>query len=404
MALTHLAIEKLKPKEKLYRIADSGGLCLEVTPAGGKLWRWRYTYQKKAQMLALGKFPQTSLTEARRLRDEARALKETGKHPTRTKKAEKLKLAHEGENTFEVIARRWLEEKGARLNKKYHTQSVLRMEQHVFPYIGALPITDITIPDVVSVIDRMAKKDIHETAKRMGQLIGQTFRYASRRGLCTQNPAADLRDVLPGLEKKHHPCIDPSEFPELLRNIDSYTGDALTTSAMKLMALTFVRTQELIEARWEEIDWDREEWHIPVTRMKMKRPHMVPLSRQALSILKEVKESTGHRDFIFYSHQSKKGHISNGSILMALRRMGYMGRMTGHGFRALASTILNENNFPPDVIEKQLAHQEKNQIRAAYNRAEYTLERKKMMQAYADILDRLQNQENMANVISMKKA
>jgi integrase len=386
MALTDLTIKHLKPKSKLYRVADSNGLCLEISPKGGKLWRWRYYYQGKAQMLALGKYPALSLTEARKKRDGARDLLDSGKHPTREKKVQKQRKAHEGENTFEKVARKWLEIKEKGLNEKYRTQCLARMEQHVFTKIGDLPITDINIPDVVEVIEEIAKRGTIETAKRMKQIIGQVFRYASQRGLCKHNPAADLRDILPATEEKHHACITPSELPALLAKIDARDND-FTKYAMKLLMLTFVRTSELIASTWDEIDWGKEEWHIPKERMKMRRPHVVPLSRQAIAILKELQTITGDKTHIFFSAASKHKHISNGAVLMGLRRMGYQNKMTGHGFRTLASTILNEKNYPPDVIERQLAHADNDKIRAAYNRAEYMLERKKMMQDYADILE-----------------
>jgi integrase len=389
MALTELAIKHLKPKPKPYRIADGGGLCLEVSTAGGKLWRWRYYYQGKEQMLALGKYPALSLAEARKKRDSARDLLDAGKHPSREKKAQKLRKAHEGANTFEKIARKWLETKEEGLNEKYSKQCLVRMEQHVFPQIGDLPLTEITIPDVVEVVEKIGKRGTIETAKRMKQLIGQVFRYASQRGLCVHNPAADLRDLLPSPQEKHHACIHPSELPELISKIEAREKD-YTYYAMKLLMLTFVRTGELIGAKWEEINWDKEEWHIPAERMKMKRPHVVPLSRQTHAILKEMLAITGDKKYIFHSPASKSMHISNGTVLMGLRRMGYKNKMTGHGFRTLASTILNEKNYPPDVIERQLAHEDGDKIRAAYNRAEYLLERKKMMQEYADYLDNIQ--------------
>jgi integrase len=389
MALTELAIKHLKPKPKTYRVADGGGLCLEISPAGGKLWRWRYYYQGKAQMLALGKYPALTLAEARKKRDEARDLLDAGKHPTREKKIQKLRKAHEGANTFEKIARKWLELKEEGLNEKYAKQCLARLEQHVFPMLGALPLTEITIPDVVEVLETISKRGTIETAKRMKQLIGQIFRYASQRGLCVHNPAADLRDILPAQEEKHYACIHPSELPELLTKIEARDSD-FTKYAMKLLMLTFVRTGELIGGKWEEINWAKEEWHIPKERMKMKRPHVVPLSRQALALLKELEAITGHKAHIFHSTVSKSQHISNGAVLMGLRRMGYQNKMTGHGFRTLASTVLNEKGYAPDVIERQLAHEDDDKIRAAYNRAEYLLERKKMMQDYADILENVQ--------------
>lgn len=340
MPLTELAIKSFKPQEKVYRKTDSDGLRLDIMPSGSKLWRWRYYFNGKPQMLALGKYPAVGLAKARKLRDEARELVAAGKHPTREKKAQKLRNAHEGENTFERIARSWMELKQKGLNEKYRKQCLARMEQHVFPVIGALPVTEITIPDVVAVVEKIANTGTIETAKRMKQLMGQVFRYAAQRGLCEHNPAADLRDILPSTEEKHHACIPLDELPGLLQAIDVRENN-ISKIAMQLLALTFVRTGELIGAKWEEINWEREEWHIPKERMKMKRPHMVPLSRQALTILKDLHTQTGDKPHIFHSFASKSKHISNGTVLMALRRMGYQNRMTGHGFRTLASTILN---------------------------------------------------------------
>jgi integrase len=392
MPLTELAIKNLKPKEKAYKVSDSGGLCIEISPAGGKLWRWRYRFNQKEQVLALGQYPAVSLAEARKKRDEARVLLKAGKHPTREKKAEKQRQAYTGENTFEGIARQCLTLRGKHLNKKYSKQCLERMEQLVFPMIGDLPITEITIPDVVRVVEKIGNRGTIETARRMKQLISQTFRYASQRGLCLHNPASDLRDVLETKEEKHHACITPAELPTLLKAIKAREND-LSKVAMQLLALTFVRTGELIGAKWEEIDWNREEWHIPKERMKMKRPHMVPLSRQTLAVLKGLHKQTGDKPHIFHSFASKSKHISNGAVLMALRRMGYQNRMTGHGFRSVASTLLNEKGYAPDVIERQLAHEDGDKIRSAYNRAEYLLERKKMMQDYADILEALANKK-----------
>lgn len=386
MALTELAIRNLKPKNKVYRVADSNGLTLEISPTGSKLWRWRYYYQGKAQMLALGKYPAVSLAEARKRRDDARMLVDTGKHPTREKKLQKIRKAHEGENTFEKVARRCLAIRQKGLNEKYSKQCLLRMEQHVFKRIGDLPITEITIPDVVEVVEAIGKRGTVVTAKRMKQLIKQVFRYAAQRGLCQHNPAADLKDILPSTENKHHACIHPTELPDLLTKIEARHND-FTKYAIQLLMLTFVRTGELIGAKWEEINWTEKEWHIPKERMKMRRPHMVPLSNQAFAILKELRKETGGKEYIFYSPASKSKHISNGTVLMGLRRMGFQNRMTGHGFRTLASTILHEEEFESDVIERQLAHEDKDKIRSAYNRAEYLPERKKMMQWWADYLD-----------------
>lgn len=388
MALTELKLKGLKPKAKIYREADSGGLCIEVTPTGSKLWRLRYYYNGKQQMFSLGKYPEVTLLKARQLRDEAKTAVREGKHLTREKKAHKLRRAFAGENTFEKIARKWLETKQPGLNQKYAKQCLARMEEKVFPMIGALPIGEITIPDVVRVVEKLGEDKKYETARRIKQIIGQVFRYAAQRGLCQHNPAADLRDILPSAAKKHHACVKPEELPALLNAMEAYNGDQITKAGMKLLALTFVRTGELIGARWEEIDWNREEWHIPASRMKMRRAHTVPLSKQAIALLNDLKTSTGTKEFILFNAASQSKHLSNGAILMALRRMGYSGKMTGHGFRSLASTILNERGYAPDVIERQLAHEDSDKIRSAYNRAEYMLERKKMMQEYANFLDK----------------
>lgn len=384
--LTDLAIRNAKPKEKLYRLSDGNGLSLQINPNGSKHWRWRYYFNGKEQMLALGKYPLLSLSDARQKAFDARQLVEQGKHPTREKKAEKLRNIVKGENNFEAVARKWLKLKSPKLNQKYATQTLARMEQHIFPKIGALPIADITIPDVVAVVEAIGAHGTIETAKRMKQVMSQVFRYASQKGLCLHNPASDLRDVLETPEEKHHACISIEELPEFMEKLEQRDRD-FTYYATKLLMLTFVRTSELIGAKWEEIDWQREEWNIPKERMKMRRPHNVPLSQQALALFKALHERTGNREFIFYSAASKSKHISNGTVLMGLRRMGYQNRMTGHGFRTLASTLLNEKGYPPDVIERQLAHAERDKIRDAYNRAEYRLERTKMMQEYADWLE-----------------
>ena len=388
MSLTEFTIKNLKPKEKLYRVADSDGLCIEITPLGSKLWRWRYNFQGKSQMLALGKYPAVSLAQARKLCNDAREKAKAGKHLTREKNAEKLRHSQEGLNTFKKIAVEWHDIKSIGLNKKYADQRLALLERWVFPKIGALPVTEITIPDVVYIVETLGKRNTIVTAKRVKQVISQIFRYAAQRGLCSQNPAGDLRDILPKRDRKHHACIHPNQFPALLKAIDNRKKD-MSRYAMELLALTFVRTNELFAAEWKEIDWKIKEWHIPKERMKMRRPHIVPLSDQVITILKELKGITGDTPFIFYSSKSKSRHISNTTVLMALRRMNYPGIMTGHGFRTLASTILNEKAYPPDVIEKQLAHDDNDKIRSAYNRAEYLNERKKMMQDYADFLDEL---------------
>jgi len=394
MALTELKIKHLKPKEKIYRIADSDGLCIEVSPTGKKMWRYRYRFLDKAQMYALGKYPSISLAEARRLRDEAKGLVEKGKHLTREKKAAKQRVAYEGKNTFKRIALEWHAIKKEGLNKKYHEDRLTRMYRVVFPKIGDLPINEITIPDIVKIVQAIGSNGTIETAKRTKQDISQVFRYASQIGVCTQNPAGDIRDVLPKQRKKHHACIPKEELPDLLKKIEA-CAPSMCKYVTKLVALTFVRTNELIGAKWEEINWEKKQWLIPKERMKMRRPHIVPLSKQAIQLLKEVKSKTSDTPFIFYSSGSKSRHVSNTTILRFLKRLKYENRMTGHGFRTMASTILNERGYNRDAIERQLAHEDEDQVRSAYNRAEYLPERIEMMQAYADLLDTMKSEKTI---------
>jgi integrase len=396
MSLTELTIKNLKPKSKLYRITDSGGLVLEVTPNGSKLWRWRYRFHGKEQMAALGEYPTVSLSEARKKRDENKELVKAGKHPTREKKVRKQHDKDVQGETFEKNVREWYKNTQQHLDEKYRKSIMTRMEKYVFPSLGGMPIAEITIPDVVNVIEEIANEGKIETANRTKQKIAQVFRYAARKARCTHNPAADLKDILPQKEEKHYPCIHPKDFPKLLQKMQKLKK-FLGKKAIQLMALTFVRTNELTGGMWEEIDWKKKQWRISKERMKMKRHHVVPLSRQAIEILKEIHKITGHTPFIFFSAASKKTkHVSNTILLMSLRRMGYENIMTGHGFRSLASTILNEKGYDETAIERQLAHEEEDKSRGAYNRAEYLPERKKMMQDYADMLDAMiRNDKNI---------
>ena len=291
-----------------------------------------------------------------------------------------------GQNSFEVVARRWLSIK--KIDETHRTRSIRRLELHAFSRIGFRPIQEIKTIELANCLEAVEREGVIETANRVKQIIQQVFRYAVRKGLIEHNPAGDLRDIIGHAPIKNRACIVPSELPTLLQKMSAYKGDPLTIAAMRLLALTFVRTGELIGAKWEEIDWARCEWHIPAERMKMRRDHIVPLARQSIVILKDLQKVTGKFDLVFYSPANNSKFISNNAVLSALKRMGYKGRMTGHGFRALASTILNEQRkYHPDVIEKQLAHADRNEVRAAYNHADYLLERKKMMQDWADFLD-----------------
>lgn len=387
MPLSDVKVRNTRPKEKPYKLADAGGLFLLVTPSGGKLWKIKYRYQRKEREHAIGAYPIIGLTEARETRDSVKKLLSADIDPAQHKRLSKQQKAEANENTFEAVARRWLSVKKT-TGITTIQRSLRRLEHHAFPRLGFRPIGEIKTVELANCLEAIERKGVIETAHIVKQLIQQTFRYAVRRGIIEHNPAGDLRDIIGHVPVKNRACIPPAELPALLRDMEVYTGDKLTKWAMRLLALTFVRTSELIEARWDEIDWNREEWRIPAERMKMRHPHIVPLATQTLAILRELHELTGKHGLIFFSPANKTKHISNNAVLSALKRMGYAGRMTGHGFRALASTILNEQRkYHPDIIERQLAHAERNEVRAAYNRADYLLERKKMLQEWADFLD-----------------
>jgi integrase len=368
-------------------------LFLLVTPSGGKLWKQKYRYLGKERQYALGAYPLVSAAEARTIRDNIKKLLANGIDPTQHRRLTKQQKMEACENTFESVARRWLSIK--KIEDTHEARSIRRLELHAFPRIGFRPIGEIKTIELASCLEAIERGGIIETANRIKQLMQQVFRYAVRRGIIDHNPAGDLRDIISHAQVRNRACIPTAELPALLHDMKGCNCDILTRSAMWLLALTFVRTGELIGARWDEIDWARQEWNIPAERMKMRNPHVVPLAKQTLTIFKELHEVTGKHGFVFFSAANKDKHISNNAVLSALKRMGYAGRMTGHGFRALASTILNEQRkYHPDVIERQLAHTDRNEVRAVYNRADYLLERKKMMQDWADYLDAVQTGDN----------
>lgn len=393
MALTDTTCKNAKcPQDKTrLRLADSGGLYLEVVPTGGKLWRWKYRYGGKEKRLALGSYPAVTLSMARRGRDTARDELRTGLDPVAAKKL--AKVAHEAAlaNNFEVVARAWFEHwKGTKTER--HSEYVMRrLEADVFPAMGARPIAAITAPELLAVVKKIEARGAGDIAKRAWQTCGQIFRYAIAHGRAQRNPAADVRpaDALKSRTKTHYARVEGKELPELLRKIEGYRGTPITRLAMKLMALTFVRTGELIAARWDEFDLDAAEWRIPAERMKMRTPHIVPLSTQAVDVMRALEEMKGLSGLVFQGERDHEKPMSNGAILGALKRMGYAGRMTGHGFRGVASTILHEMGFEHAHIELQLAHQERNQVSAAYNFATYLPQRRKMMQDWADHLEHM---------------
>lgn len=388
--LTDKQCRNAKPREKTYRLTDEKGLYLEVGANGTRYWRMKYRHAGKEKRLALGVYPDVPLSEARERRDDARKLLSEGIDPGETRKAEKRSRMLAAVNSFEAVAREW-HGKQAHVWKPKHADDVLRrLEVNIFPHLGHRPIGDIEAPELLMTVRKIEARGAHDLAHRVLAVAGQVCRYGVATGRCRRDPTGDLRGALTPHKAKHQAAVRPEELPALLRKVDAYDqeqGDTLTRLALQLMAATFVRTSELIGARWAEFDLDAAVWTIPASRMKMKTEHLVPLSRQALAILEELKPLSGRSDYLFPGRNRDKP-ISNNTMLFALYRLGYKGKMTGHGFRAVASTIMNESGlFRPDVVERQLAHCERNEVRGAYNRAEYLPERRKLMQWWGDYLD-----------------
>jgi integrase len=387
--LSDIKIKSLKPKDKLYSITDEKGLSLEVSPKGGRWWRFKYRFEGKQKRCSLGTYPEVSLKQARNKRDEYRALVASGIDPLASRKAEKLSKS--GYDTFEYVAREWHSKFKLNWSESHASRILIRLENDVFPWIGKHNITHITAPELLKTLRRVESRGALETAHRIHQVCGQIFRYAVATGRAERDPAADLKGALPPAKPKHHPSVtDPVKIGELMRAIQSYSGHFVTACALKLAPLVFVRPGELRHAEWSELDLELGEWRIPAEKMKMKTLHIVPLSKQALVILNDLQPLTGGGKYLFPSIRTKERPISENTINGALRRLGYSkDQMTGHGFRSMASTILNEQGWNKDAIERQLAHSERDGVRAAYNYAEYLPERKRMMQEWADYLDDL---------------
>jgi len=389
MPLTDTAIRKAKPTAKSQRFFDGGGLYLELAPAGGKWWRLKYRFGGKEKRLSLGTYPDTGLADAREKRDVARKLLAAGIDPAEQRKAVKVAGAERAANSFAVIAAEWLALQKARMATATHEKARWTFDELVNPWIGSRPISAIDAPEILKMLRRIEERGAHETAHRTKQRCGQVFRYAISTGRAKHDPTADLRGALaPVVSTSRAAITDPAKVGELMRAIGTYQGSLVTKCALRLAPLVFVRPGELRKAEWSEIDLDGSQWRIPAARMKMREEHIVPLAPQTVAILRELHPLTGHGQYVFPSYRGKARTMSENTVNAALRYMGFdKDTMTGHGFRALASTRLNEMGWAPDVIERQLAHAERNKVRAAYNRAQYLDERTRMMQAWADYLD-----------------
>jgi len=402
MALTNTAILNAKPTSKPYKLTDSAGLYLLVNNAG-KYWRFDYRYLGKRKTLAMGVYPDTSLADVRDKRSHARKLLANGSDPSEVKQTQKLEARLLSANTFEAVAREWHEKQSVKWVPKNAARTISLLERNIFPFIGKTPIAQVTAASLLAAIQKIEKRGKIETAHRAMMNCGQIFRYA----IATGRAQADLSIVLKGalipIQEKHHASItDPKKIGALLRTIEGYEGAFLTRQALKLAPLVFVRPGELRHAEWAEIDLDAGEWRISAAKMKMKAVHIVPLSTQAIEILRDLHQHTGAGKYVFPGLRTTDRPMSENTVNAALRRLGYeKDEMTGHGFRSMASTILHEQGWPHEAIERQLAHAERNKVSAAYNYAEHLPKRREMMQAWADYLFAL---AAGAKVISIKSA
>jgi len=392
--LTDAKVKNAKPGTKSVKMADGRGMYLLITPAGGKCWRLKYRLQGKEKVLALGTYPEIPLAEARERREAARSQLAHGVDPGEVKKAARTAKAGELANSFEVIAREWHAKFSPRLSSGHAEAKLRRLEADVFPTVGSRPINDITAPEILRALRRIEERGALEMAHRVRGICGEVFRYAIATGRADRDPSADLKGALPPAEAKHFAAItDPKEVGPLLRAIDSYEGSSVVKWALRLAPLVFVRPGELRQAEWAEIDIDASVWTIPAERMKMKEAHLVPLSTQAAAILRDAQALTGRGKYVFPSHRSRMRPMSENGVLAALRRMGFEKEtMSGHGFRAMARTILEEVlHFPVEIIELQLAHMVRDPLGRAYNRTTHFPERRAMMQQWADYLDGLKS-------------
>lgn len=411
-ALTDTALRRLRselqaaPKPlKVQRLFDGGGLYLETSASGAMLWRQKYRVLGKEKRLAHGMYPDVSLAQAREKRDAARKLLAAGVDPGAHRKAVRESAEERAANSFEVIAREWMTKQRRTWVASHADKIQLRLENDISPWLGGRPIAEISAKELLAAVNRIVDRGAVESAHRALQNCGQVFRYAIATGRADRNPAADLRGALPPVKKTHMAAIlEPQAIGGLLRAIDGYSGSLVTKSALRLAPLVFVRPGELRQAEWTEFDLDAAEWNIPAEKMKMRQPHLVPLSRQALVVLEELRPLTGRGRYVFPGGRSPRRPMSNNAILAALRRMGFAkDEMSGHGFRAMARTILDETlHFRPDYIEHQLAHAVKDPNGRAYNRTAHLPERRKMMQAWADYLDELK--ADTGSVVAFRKA
>ena len=384
--LTDAQVRKIKPLDKKKRYSDEKGLYLEVTPSGGRFWRLKYRFNGRESTLTIGSYPEISLAQARRARDEARIQLYNNIDPN-TVKNQRLQQMDES-TLFKSLAMEWMEDRKAVIKETTYLRDLSVFEKDLFPALGDMPIDQIKGKDVLACAKKIEERGAQEMAKRSIPLAGRIFRFAIRKGLIENDPTPHLQEALKPRKVKHMARLDISEFPPFLERMDRYHGNPMIKTAIQLMTLTFVRTAELRMMEWNEIDYENHLWRIPAHKMKMAMPHIVPLSKKALEILEKIQPITGIKQYVFYNYSTAKP-ISSNALLCAIRTMGYNGKMTGHGFRGLASTTLHEQGYMHDAIEIQLAHRVGNAVSQAYNHAQHLDYRVKMMQEWSDFIDGL---------------
>lgn len=389
MPLTDLEIRRSKPREKSYTLNDGNGLSLLIEPNGSKGWRFRYRFDGKPKMLSLGTYPTISLTDARQKRDEAKKLVVTGINPSEVRKREKQDRQNAIGNTFESIAREWYEKRFDRWSASYAEEMIKTFEIDVFPYIGNRPIAEIKPMELMGVLSLLDERGATEKLRKVRQRCGEVWRYAIVTGRADYNPAPDLVSAFAPHKKEHYAFLKSDELPEFFRVLNTYSGSFLVKTAMRLQILTGLRPGELRQAEWTEIDFEKKIWEVPAERMKKRRPHCVPLPEQAIYLLEQLKPITGQYRYIFPGRIHHSKPMSEMALNVLIRRIGYAGRVTGHGFRHTMSTILHEQGYNTAWIEMQLAHVDKNSIRGTYNHAQYLDGRREMLQWYADHMDQL---------------
>lgn len=387
MKLNARQVDAAKPREKAYKLADGAGLYLEVVPSGSRYWRMKYRFNGKEKRMAFGVYPAVSLAQARALRDDAKKKLAEGIDPSLAKKEEKLVRDVQLNNTFQAVALEWHGTKVSRWSEGYASDIIEAFNKDIFPYIGQQPVNEIKPLVLLNVLRRIESRGATEKAKKVRQRCSEVFRYAIVTGRAEYNPAADLTSAMSGHESKHYPFLTVEELPDFFKALAGYTGSPLVVLAARLLILTGVRTGELRGAFWSEFDLEKAVWEIPAERMKMKRPHLVPLSTQALEIVQQLKVMSGQYPLVFPGCNDPRKTMSEASINQVFKRIGYTGRVTGHGFRHTMSTILHEEGFNTAWIETQLAHVDKNAIRGTYNHALYLEGRREMMQWYADYIN-----------------